>query len=95
MADHDTQTTTDHDTIKQWAEARGGEPAEVEGTGDKNDPGVIRLTFPDDKHSEHENLGIISWADWFKKFDDAGLALIYQKKTADGKQSKFCKLVSR
>jgi hypothetical protein len=95
MSDHESKTTTDHQTIRDWAEARGGEPAEVEGTGDNNDPGVIRIAFPDDPKSDHENLGMLSWADFFEKFDEAQLALLYQEKTADGQQSKFCKLISR
>ena len=95
MSDHETKTTTDHATIRQWVEDRGGQPAEVEGTGDKNDPGVIRITFPNSEHSEHENLGVINWEDWFAKFDEAKLALLYQEETSDGKQSMFSKLVDR
>ncbi len=88
--------TTDHNTIKKWAEQRGGKPAAVSGTGNsKSDDGVIRLMFPDSEHSEDDNLEEISWDDWFEKFEESKLALIYQEKTADGKESSFNKLVSR
>ena len=88
--------TTDHDTIKKWAEKRGGKPAAVKGTAHgKDDEGVIRLMFPDSKQAEDDNLEEISWDDWFEKFDDSKLALVYQEKTADGKESSFNKLVSR
>ena len=39
------QTTTDHDTIRKWAEAREGRPARVKGTGDAKDAGLLRLDF--------------------------------------------------
>ena len=31
------ETTTDHATIRAWAEARDGKPARVKGTGDAED----------------------------------------------------------
>ena len=95
MSDSSNQTTN-HDEIKKWAEARGGKPAAVDGIeNSKSDAGVIRLMFPDSKHAEDDNLSEISWDEWFEKFDESKLALVYQDKTADGKQSSFNKLVSR
>lgn len=88
-----SQTTTDHDTIRQWAEARGAHPACVRGTGSDKDPGIIRLDFPG--YSGEDKLEQISWDEWFDKFEDQGLALIYQDKTSSGEQSNFNKLVSR
>lgn len=37
-----SKTTTDHDEIRKWAEARAGKPATVERTGDKDESGVLR-----------------------------------------------------
>ncbi len=54
---------------------------------------MIRLDFPG--YSGAESLTPISWDQWFKVFDDRGLALIYEEKTARGKSSNFNKLVSR
>jgi hypothetical protein len=90
-----SQTTTDHETIKQWAEARGGKPATVEDTADGDGAGVIRLMFPDSSQSNDGKLKEISWDEWFKTFDDSKLALLYQEETSDGKESSFNKLVSR
>ena len=91
-----SQQTTDHDTIKKWAEDRGGKPAEVEGTERKgDDAGLLRLMFPDSKDSESDNLTEISWDDFFAKFEESKLALVYQDETSDGKKSSFNKLVSR
>lgn len=87
-----SHTTIDHDEIQKWAEQRGAHPACVKGTGDKNDVGMLRLDFPG--YSE-DNLQEITWDEFFEKFDERGLALLYQETTAGGKASNFNKLVSR
>ncbi|HET7618231.1 MAG TPA: hypothetical protein VFK20_06955 [Vicinamibacterales bacterium] len=87
------EPVTDHRRIREWAEARGAKPACVKGTGGKQDPGMIRLDFPG--YSGEESLQAISWDDWFKAFDDNGLALLIQEETAGGERSNFNKLVSR
>jgi ferritin-like metal-binding protein YciE len=88
-------TTTDHDEIRQWAEERGGKPACVQGTGAKGDIGMLRLEFPGKPNAKDAKLQPISWDDFFEKFDERGLALVYQAKTARGQKSNFNKLVSR
>jgi hypothetical protein len=87
------KVTTDHETIRKWAEQRKGKPSCVRGTGSKGDIGMLRLNFPG--FSGEDSLEEISWDDWFEKFDERGLALLYQEKTAEGEQSNFNKLVSR
>jgi hypothetical protein len=84
---------TDHDQIRRWAEERGATPSCVRGTGHNNDVGMIRLDFPG--YSGEGKLEEISWDEWFDKFDESGLALLVQEKTARGQQSNFNKLVSR
>lgn len=86
----DTHATIQHEEIRGWAEQRGGRPAQVKGTGD---PGLIRLDFP--YGGGAENLELISWDEWFDKFDNEGLAFLYQEETAAGEQSNFNKLVNR
>jgi len=87
------QPLTEHEQIRQWAEERGGTPACVRGTGDRGDIGMLRLDFPG--YSGQQSLQPISWDDWFEKFDERGLALIVQDKTARGEKSNFNKLISR
>jgi hypothetical protein len=41
------ETTTDHDTIRNWAESKGGKPAAVKSTHKGGDVGIIRIMFPD------------------------------------------------
>ena len=86
-------TTTDHDTIRTWAEERGGKPAEVASTAKGDDVGIIRIDFPG--FGGEGKLQEVSWDDWFKKFDEANLAFVYEEETADGQRSNFNKLVGR
>lgn len=85
--------TTDHETIRRWAEERGGSPASVRGTGGGDDPGMIRLDFPG--FSGADSLQPISWEEWFKAFDENKLALLHQETTAGGERSNFNKLIAR
>ena len=83
------KATTDHDTIKRWAEERGGRPARVKGTGGKGNSGLLRLDFGERDPSLEE----ISWDEFFEKFDESDLAFLYQEETASGGESRFSKLV--
>ena len=78
--------TTDHETIRRWAEERKATPSCVRGTGDKNDVGMIRLDFPG--YTGEGSLEEISWDEWFEKFDESGLALVYQDQTSGGQESR-------
>lgn len=86
-----SRTTTDHDEIRHWAEERGGRPAAVESTGSADDPGILRIAFPDRPAGDDDNLAEISWDEWFDAFETNRLALVYDP---DG-ESRFDKLVSR
>jgi hypothetical protein len=83
--------TTDHNKIKTWAEARGGKPATVKDTEEDGHAGILRIKLD----PKDDRLEEISWDEFFKKFDEAGLAFLYQDKTKDGKISRFHKYVSR
>jgi hypothetical protein len=83
------QTTTDHATIRNWVEARGGCPASVKSTRTKGDTGVLRIDF----HSvigEHA-LECVPWEEWFKGFEEHKLAFLYE----DEPDSRFNKLIAR
>ena len=88
------QTTTDHEEIRRWAEARGGRPMAAHGAGD-GESQVIRLAFPNAPNSDPEGLQPISWDEWFRQFDENDLALLIEETTSAGEQSRFNKLVSR
>ena len=88
----ESQTTTDHDEIREWVEERDGEPAYVESTED-GDSGLLRIDFPDE--GDDENLDDISWDEFFETFEENDLAFLYQDETDDGETSYFSKFVSR
>ena len=88
-----SKTTQDHDEIRRWTEERGGKPSHVKSTESKEDIGILRLEFPG-FGEESSSLEEISWDDFFEKFDERKLALIYQEETADGERSNFNKMVS-
>jgi hypothetical protein len=80
--------TTHHEVIREWAEARGGRPATVEGTEHGDHLGVLRFDFgePTDRLRE------VSWDEWFATFDARRLNFIYQETRTDGSQSNFFRL---
>jgi hypothetical protein len=88
-------TTTDHEVIRAWAEARGGRPASVEGTEGGSDAGILRLEFPDGPQGDSPELEAVDWDPFFKTFDERNLAFVYQEKTSGGEVSRFNKFVSR
>ena len=65
------------------------------GTGGKGDIGMLRLEFPGRPNAKDDKLTEISWEEFFDKFDERGLALVYQEQTARGQKSNFNKLISR
>ena len=81
------EPTIDHDRIRQWAEARRGQPARVKGRD------ILRLDFPG--YSGEDTLEPISWEDWFRVFDENRLAILLQDRKEDGEPSTFNKLVDR
>jgi len=84
-------TTTDHTTIRKWVEQRGGHPSRVKRTGKGDDPGILRIDFGDPDAS----LEQISWEEFFEKFEENHLALLYQDKDDAGETSRFNKLIDR
>lgn len=81
------KTTTDHRTIRNWVEDRGGRPARVKGTGSSSDAGLLRFDFG----TPEDSLEPVSWDEFFQTFEESRLALVYQ----DEDDSRFSKLVRR
>ena len=90
---HESKTTTDHDTIRRWVEERGGRPAAVKETGGGDDPGILRIEYPE--RGDDAALEEISWDEFFEAFEANKLAFLYQERTADGSISRFSKFVAR
>jgi hypothetical protein len=80
----EAKTTTNHETIRKWAEARDGHPAVVRTAGKG---GILRIDFGE-KEEELEEIG---WDEFFRIFDGNKLAFLHQ----DGGKSRFNKFVER
>lgn len=85
--------TTDHNTIRKWAEDRGARPARVKGTGSEIDAGLLRIELPG--WNGDRSLEPITWDEFFEKFERSRLALAYQETSVDGERSDYNKLVKR
>ncbi|MEO6393154.1 MAG: hypothetical protein ABIP75_14995 [Pyrinomonadaceae bacterium] len=88
----ESKQTTDHAVIQKWVEARGGHPASVKGTGSGDEPGLLRIDYPG--YTGEDTLEEITWDEFFAKFDETGLAFLFQDETKDGELSRFSKLVA-
>lgn len=80
--------TTDHDTIRNWAEQRDGHPAIIR-SGGKG--GILRIDFGEPE----DNLEPIDWDEFFAVFDENRLSFLYQDETSGGGTSRFNKFVDR
>lgn len=83
-----SQQTTDHDTIRRWAQEREGRPAVIRTEGEG---GILRIDFGEPE----DELEQIDWQEFFEIFEANGLSFLYQDKTADGDTSRFNKFVER
>lgn len=76
------KTTTDHEEIKRWAMMHQGNPQLLDHTQAEGDKVGIRINFPgpeDDTYlSEDHPPKDISWEEFFRIFDDQGLAFVYE-----------------
>jgi hypothetical protein len=89
-----SRMTIDHDEIRHWAEERRARPATVRGTEEREGPGLLRFDFEDYGAGEG-TLEPISWDEFFRKFEESHLALVYQDETDSGGTSRFAKFVLR
>lgn len=89
----ETKKTTDHEEIRRWVHEHDGKPASVKGTDAGDEAGVLRIDFPGG--AGEDQLEHVDWDVWFEKFEENGLALLYQEQKASGDDSTFFKLVRR
>jgi hypothetical protein len=67
--------------FKKWAEERAGEPATVRDTEENGHADILRIEF------DRKEKSWIIWGEFFKTFDEAQLAFLYQDKTRTGQSA--------
>lgn len=88
---------TSRDDIRQWAEARGGNPMLMDtpdGTGTRT---LLQLTFGQhainvDGNEGPDRIGgfqLVAWDDWFDALDEANLSLRVSDDPAGGSEAEF------
>lgn len=80
-----TQSTINHQTIRDWIVSHGGVPGLKESTSfPQLSLGVI---FPDG--ANEEGLVPISWEEFFKIFDSVPLVFVYDEVSAESRFNNF------
>ncbi|MBF6327821.1 hypothetical protein [Nocardia transvalensis] len=87
-----TLVTTDHGEIRSWAEHRGARPAVVDSPEQDAQIDVLRFDFPGFRE---DGLREVSWAEWFRIFEERELRFRCEQSTPDGGISSFFRLESR
>lgn len=91
----ETETTTDHEEIRDWVERRGGRPATARASGGDG-AGVLSIVFSGVAGAARPGgVDVISWDEWFERFDEAGLAFSYEKQRDDGSDGVSCRIIRR
>ncbi|HEV2777487.1 MAG TPA: hypothetical protein VGV90_17995 [Solirubrobacteraceae bacterium] len=81
MAGSEQIITLHPDTIRDWVQARGGEPVKKRGTGHSSmDPAVLDIAFPGKADASVEPIG---WEEWLTHLDEQELAAVMQGEGAD------------
>ena len=89
---------TKHQDIRQWVEARAGNPMLAEmpdGMGGTRS--LLQLTFGQEALNADENQGpdrpggleLVSWDDWFAALDANNLALMVSDDPSGGNEAEF------
>ena len=68
--------TTNHEEIRCWAEARSAVPVEVLPRTVDSEPALLRLMIAA-QAEDQSGVQIISWEEFFLKFDALGLTFVY------------------
>lgn len=78
---------TDHDEIRQWAEARTGSPMAMDVPDGTNSRTLLEITFGQHALNADGNEGpdrpwggyeLVGWDDWFAELEGQGLAIRVQ-----------------
>ena len=74
--------TINREEIESWAKKRGGIPKVIDHPESEGDPVGLRIDFPgtmDDAFLDNHLTRKISWDNFFDRFDEMGLAFVFEK----------------
>jgi len=86
------RTTTDHEAIRGWVEARGGIPSHALNTLPGDAAGALYIDFPG---WVKKDVSETTWEIFFKTFDRENLAFAYEDGPPDADPTTLCALVDR
>ena len=83
--------------IRQWAEARGGNPLLMESQSGTRTRTVLQIAFGQDVLNTGESQGqdrpggfeLVSWEDWIAALDREGLALRVSDDPSGGREAEY------
>ena len=70
--------TSDHKIIRFWADSNHAVPAEILPYEVDGVPAILRLMLAEQVR-DHADIRMISWEEFFLKFDSLGLAFVYDE----------------
>ena len=77
-----SRITANHDEIRTWVEDHGGRPVRANASGAPEDPGVPQIDFL--RGRGDRSLEPMEWDEWFRLFDDYGLAVLFRDGDDEG-----------
>lgn len=92
-----SQILTARDVIRQWAEARGGNPMLMDVPDGTQNRTVLQLTFGQHALNADGNEGpdrvggfhLVSWEEWFAALEEGNLAVRVSDDPAGGNEAEF------
>jgi hypothetical protein len=92
-----SQILTDRADIRQWAEARGGNPMLMDVPDGTDTRSVLQLTFGQHAINAEGNEGpdrvggfqLVAWEDWFAALEENNLAVQVSDDPAGGNEAEF------
>jgi hypothetical protein len=79
----DSHITADHDEIRTWVEDHGGRPVRARAPDAPADRGLPQIDFLHGRGDR--SLEPVEWDEWFRMFDDYGLAVLFR----DGDEERW------
>jgi hypothetical protein len=88
-----SRITADHDEIRTWVEDHGGRPVRARVSDAPEAGGVPQIDFLHGRGDR--SLEPLAWDEWFRLFDDYGLAVLFRDEDREGWEHASVEFVRR